>query len=43
MRINVKVAPLEETALWSAPVTTTLIAHLLMGLVFAKKVKYSIN
>lgn len=43
MRINVKVAPLEETALWSAPVTTMLIARLLMGLVFAKKVNYSIN
>lgn len=43
VRINVKVAPMEETALWSVPVTTTFIAHLLMGLVFAKKVKYSIN
>lgn len=43
MKIHVKVAPMEKTALWSAPVTTTLTAHLLMGLVFAKRVKYSIN
>lgn len=44
VRIHVKVAPMEKTALWSAPVTTTLTVHLLMGLVFAKKVTfYSIN
>lgn len=40
VRIHVKVAPMEKTALWSAPVTTTLTAHLLMGLVFAKRVKF---
>lgn len=43
MKIHVKVAPMEKTAHWSAPVTTTLTARLLMGLVFAKRVKYSIS
>lgn len=43
VKILVKVAPMEKTAPLSAPVTTTLTAHLLMGLVFAKMVKYSLN
>lgn len=39
VRVNVKVAPMARTALWSAPVKTLSTAHQLTGLASARRVK----